>query len=51
MNNVKKKSTSLRLEPKVLKDLKLLAVQKDTSIQAIIEELVTQYVKSQKSKG
>lgn len=36
----KKKSTSLRLDPKVLKDSKILAVENETSIQAIIESLV-----------
>lgn len=41
----KKKSTSLRLDPKVLKELKLLAVEQDTSIQAIIENLVKDYIK------
>lgn len=43
-----KKSTSLRLEPKVLKELKLLAVEQDTSIQAIIEKLVKGYIQKHK---
>lgn len=44
----KKKSTSLRLYPKVLKELKILAVENETSIQAIIESLVRDYLKKQK---
>jgi len=36
----KKKSTSPRPDPKVLKDSKILAVENETSIQAIIESLV-----------
>lgn len=49
MAKEKKKSTSLRLDPKLLKDLKLIAVEKDTSIQAIIETLVKEYVGRNKS--
>lgn len=51
MEKGKKKSTSLRLDPKVLKDLKLLAVEKETSIQAIVESLVTEYIKRYKTKS
>jgi len=47
----KKKSTSLRLNPKVLKELKLLAVEQETSIQAIVESLVTEYITRYKTKG
>ena len=47
----KKKSTSLRLSPKMLKELKLLAVEQETSIQAIVESLVGEYIKRSKSKG
>lgn len=47
----KKKSTSLRLDPKVLKELKLLAVEQETSIQAIVESLVTEYIKRNKTKS
>ena len=46
-----KKSTSLRLDPKVLKELKLLAIEQDTSIQAIVESLVTEYIKKHKVKS
>ena len=45
MTKEKKKSTSLRLDPKVLKELKLLAIEQDSSIQAIVEALVTEYTK------
>ena len=47
----KKKSTSLRLDPQVLKELKLLAIEQETSIQAIVESLVTNYIKRHKKKG
>ena len=47
----KKKSTSLRLDPKVLKELKLLAIEQDTSIQAIVESLVMEYIKKYKAKS
>jgi hypothetical protein len=51
MEKERKKSTSLRLDPKVLKDLKLLAVEQETSIQAIVESLVTDYIKRYKTKS
>lgn len=51
MTKEKKKSTSLRLDPQVLKDLKLLAIEQDSSIQAIIESLVTEYIKQKKAKS
>ena len=35
-----KKNTSLRLESKTLKALKIRAIEEDTSVQAILEELV-----------
>lgn len=40
----KKKNTSLRLEGKMLKALKILAIQEDTSVQRIIEELVSAHL-------
>lgn len=49
MAKEKKKSTSLRLDPKVLKELKLLAVEQETSIQAIVETLVKEYIERHKS--
>jgi hypothetical protein len=50
MANEKKKSTSLRLSPEVLKELKLLAVEQDTSIQAIIEDLVKKFIQKHRSR-
>lgn len=41
-----KKNTSLRLEGKTLKALKILAIQDETSIQQIIEQLVADYLVS-----
>ncbi len=35
-----KKSTSLRLEKKTLKSLKIMAIEKDTSLQKLIEGLI-----------
>lgn len=49
MAKEKKKSTSLRLDPKVLKELKLLAVEQEKSIQSIIESLVKEYISKYKS--
>lgn len=40
-----KKNTSLRLDKKVLKALKVRAALEETSIQAIIEGLVVEYLK------
>jgi hypothetical protein len=51
MTKEKKKSTSLRLDPQVLKELKLLAIEQETSIQAIVESLVTEYIKQHKEKS
>ena len=41
----KKKNTSLRLDSKTLKALKLRAIEEDTSVQKIIETLVEDYLK------
>ncbi len=46
-----KKNTSLRLEAKALKELKIMAIEQDTSVQAIVEKLVTDYIKAQKKKS
>lgn len=40
----KKKNTSLRLEAKTLKKLKIRAIEDETSVQAIIEQLVDEYL-------
>lgn len=39
-----KKNTSLRLENKTLKALKIRAIEEDTSVQAILEQLVDGYL-------
>lgn len=41
----KKKNTSLRLSVKTLKALKMQAIEGDTSVQKIIEDLVETYLK------
>lgn len=50
MSKEKKKSTSLRLDAKVLKELKLLAVEQETSIQAIVEKLIKEYIEKNTSR-
>lgn len=50
MAKEKKKNTSLRLESKVLKQLKIIAIEQDTSVQAIIESLVTDFIGDHKKK-
>lgn len=40
----KKKNTSLRLDESTLKALKLRALEDDSSVQAIIEQLVDDYL-------
>lgn len=39
-----KKNTSLRLSGKMLKALKIRAIEEETSVQKIIEELIEQYL-------
>lgn len=41
-----KKNTSLRLDKKTLKALKILAIEQETSIQKLIETLVKDYIKA-----
>lgn len=44
--NIKtRKNTSLRLESKTLKALKMKALQEDTSVQKIMEKLIKDYLK------
>ncbi|MCG8527989.1 MAG: ribbon-helix-helix protein, CopG family [Opitutales bacterium] len=43
-----RKNTSLRLEKKVLKTLKVIAIEEDTSVQKIIEELIYEYLRKKK---
>ncbi|MCC2596692.1 hypothetical protein LKR43_10105 [Pusillimonas sp. MFBS29] len=41
-----KKNTSLRLEKKTLKALKIRAIEQDTSVQRIIETLIQAYLET-----
>jgi hypothetical protein len=43
-----KKNTSLRLEQATLKKLKIRAIEEDTSVQQLLEMLVTDYLNSGK---
>jgi predicted DNA-binding ribbon-helix-helix protein len=45
-----KKNTSLRLDNKTLKALKIIAIENDSSVQKIIEELVEKYIEEAKAK-
>ena len=44
-----KKNTSLRLEKKTLKALKIIAIEKETSLQALVESLIENYIKKHNS--
>lgn len=46
----KKKNTSLRLEKKTLKALKLKAIEEETSVQALIEKLVKEFLRKEQTK-
>ncbi|OJH43049.1 ribbon-helix-helix protein, CopG family [Paracoccus sp. SM22M-07] len=48
--DAKKANTSLRLHRKTLKALKTRAIEEDTSVQKIIEDLVNRYLKKTGSK-
>ena len=48
---VGKKNTSLRLDNKTLKAMKIIAIENDTSVQRIIEELVQKYLAEAKTKN
>lgn len=43
-DKAEKKNTSLRLESKTLKALKIRAIEEDTSVQAILEQLIDGYL-------
>lgn len=43
-SNHKKKNTSLRLDSKTLKALKIRAIEEDTSVQKLIENLIQAYL-------
>jgi hypothetical protein len=49
--NVGKKNTSLRLDNKTLKAIKIIAIENDTSVQRIIEDLVQKYLAEAKAKN
>ena len=51
MPKMKKVNTSLRLEKQVLKELKIMAIEQETSVQAIIEKLIHEYIKKNKEKA
>ena len=46
----KKKNTSLRLDDKTLKELKIRAIQEGLSVQQIIENLIQEYLNKGKKK-
>lgn len=45
-----KRNTSLRLDSKTLKELKLAALEEDSSVQKILEKLVKNYLKKRQKK-
>lgn len=47
---VGKKNTSLRLDNKTLKALKIIAIENDSSVQKIIEELIQKYLNETKAR-
>jgi hypothetical protein len=49
--NVGKKNTSLRLDNKTLKAIKIIAIENDTSVQRIIEDLVQKFLAEAKAKN
>lgn len=48
VKNIQKKNTSLRLENTVLKQLKIRAIEEDTSVQSLLENLVLDYLNKPK---
>ena len=49
-DKVGKKNTSLRLDNKTLKALKIIAIENDTSVQKIIEKLIQKYINETKAR-
>lgn len=45
-SKAEKKNTSLRLDKKTLKALKIRAIEEDISVQKLIERLIKDYLKS-----
>lgn len=50
-NEDNKKNTSLRLDRKTLKALKIRAIEEDTSVQRIIESLIESYLSQSGKKN
>ncbi len=46
-----KKNTSLRLDRKTLKALKIRAIEEDTSVQQIVEKLIRDYLNKGKKQN
>lgn len=46
-----KKNTSLRLDKRTLKALKIRAIEEDTSVQKIVEQLIEAYLNASRKKG
>lgn len=46
-----KRNTSLRLNKKTLKALKIRAIEEDTSVQSIVERLIETYLEKPRKKG
>lgn len=44
------KQLNIRVDAEILKELKIIAIKKDTSIQKIVYDLVVEYVKQNKDK-
>lgn len=45
-----KKNTSLRLDAQTLRELKMIALEKETSVQAILERLIKDLIEEEKLK-
>ncbi|MEP3331519.1 ribbon-helix-helix protein, CopG family [Sedimentitalea sp.] len=45
-----KRNTSLRLSKKTLKALKIRAIEEETSVQKIVEQLIEAYLKTSRKK-
>lgn len=48
--NDDKRNTSLRLSKKTLKALKIRAIEEETSVQKIVEQLIEAYLKTSRKK-
>jgi hypothetical protein len=50
MINIKEKQVPIRLDEDLLKKLKIITIQEDTSIQEIVEKFLIQYVNEHQNK-